>query len=146
MGAVHSIMSAGRDPAVAAAHVRSTSDSDEIGYVQQSAASCYKRQGELSHCDARRQRGALQSIPRRTSQEYARKSALGLLTALPRASADHPAGRLSWLRALLARLLLSAPALLWSCCGIERWASIEALGRGDVTDEGTVSLYHEYGC
>jgi hypothetical protein len=31
-------MSAGRDPAVAAAHVRSTSDSDQIGYVQQSAA------------------------------------------------------------------------------------------------------------
>jgi hypothetical protein len=31
-------MSAGRDPAVAAANVRSTFDSDQIGYVQQSAA------------------------------------------------------------------------------------------------------------
>jgi hypothetical protein len=33
-----SVMSAGRDPAVAAAHVRSTSNNDQIGYVQQSAA------------------------------------------------------------------------------------------------------------
>jgi len=37
------VMSAGRDLAVAVAHVRCTSDSAQICYVQQSAALCPKR-------------------------------------------------------------------------------------------------------